>query len=101
MNINRRDLFKLGSASGLVAAGLLASDITKPSLARELANAGVKEGEMLYRQLGSTGEKVSVIGLGGHHIGRPEDEQFAIKLIRTAIDRGINFIFSGVRPSIH
>lgn len=93
MNISRRNLFKLGTATGLVAAGLAASDkVVKPLLAQDLSNAGVKEGEMLYRQLGRTGEKVSVIGLGGHHIGRPEDEQFAIKLIRTAIDRGINFM---------
>ena len=93
MNISRRDLFKLGTATGLVAAGLAASDkAVKPLLAQDLSNTGVKEGEMLYRQLGRTGEKVSVIGLGGHHIGRPEDEQFAIDLIRTAIDRGINFM---------
>lgn len=93
MNISRRNLFKLGSATGLVAAGLAASDkLVKPLLAQDVSNTGVKEGEMLYRQLGRTGEKVSVIGLGGHHIGRPEDEQFAINLIRTAIDRGINFM---------
>ena len=93
MNISRRNLFKLGTATGLVAAGLAASDkVVKPLLAQDLSNAGVKEGEMLYRQLGRTGEKVSVIGLGGHHIGRPEDEQFAIDLIRTAIERGINFM---------
>nr|WP_246275539.1 aldo/keto reductase [Brasilonema bromeliae] len=47
---------------------------------------------MIYRTLGRTGEKVSVIGLGGHHIGRPKDEQEGIRLIRTAIDRGINFM---------
>jgi predicted aldo/keto reductase-like oxidoreductase len=93
MNISRRNLFKLGTATGLVAAGLAASNkITKPLSAQDLSNAGIKEGEMLYRQLGRTGEKVSVIGLGGHHIGRPEDEQFAIALIRKAIDGGINFM---------
>ncbi len=93
MNISRRDVFKLASASGLVAAGLAASKpIIRPLLAQDAPATGVIEGEMLYRQLGRTGEKVSVIGLGGHHIGRPKNEQFAIKLIQTAIDRGINFM---------
>nr|WP_199305014.1 aldo/keto reductase [Phormidium sp. FACHB-592] len=47
---------------------------------------------MLYRTLGRTNEKVSLIGLGGHHIGRPKEEQEGIKLIQSAIDRGINFM---------
>jgi len=51
-----------------------------------------KEGEMIYRQLGKTGERVSAIGLGGHHIGRPPDAQEGIKIIRTALDRGMNFL---------
>ena len=32
------------------------------------------------------------IGLGGYHIGQPKDEQEGIRIIRTAIDRGINFM---------
>ena len=47
---------------------------------------------MVYRTLGRTGEKVSAIGLGGHHIGRFKEEGESIKFIRTAIDRGINFL---------
>ena len=47
---------------------------------------------MIYRTLGRTGEKVSAIGLGGHHIGRPKDPQDGIRLIREAIDRGITFM---------
>ncbi len=48
---------------------------------------------MQYRTLGSTGEKVSAIGLGGWHIGLPRvDEQTAIRLVQTALDRGINFL---------
>nr|WP_242036684.1 aldo/keto reductase [Leptolyngbya sp. FACHB-321] len=47
---------------------------------------------MLYRTLGRTNEKVSLIGLGGHHIGRPKEELESIKLIQSAIDRGINFM---------
>lgn len=50
------------------------------------------EGEMIYRTLGSTGEKVSAIGMGGFHIGKQETEAESIKLIRTAIDRGITFL---------
>ena len=47
---------------------------------------------MRYRRLGRTGEEVSAIGLGGHHIGRQSDEQDSIRLIRSAIDAGINFM---------
>lgn len=49
--------------------------------------------EMQYRVLGSTGEKVSAIGLGGWHIAlKHVDEQLAIRIVRTAIDRGITFM---------
>ncbi|MGC2293830.1 MAG: aldo/keto reductase, partial [Candidatus Acidiferrales bacterium] len=45
-----------------------------------------------YRTLGNTGEKVSCIGLGGYHIGMQSDEQESIRIIRTALDQGINFL---------
>jgi len=48
--------------------------------------AAEERGGVPYRTLGSTGEKVSAIGLGGYHIGQPADED-AIRIIRTAIDR--------------
>jgi len=48
---------------------------------------------MIYRTLGSTGEKVSAIGVGGWHLGLPNvDEQTAIRIVRAAIDAGINFL---------
>jgi len=34
----------------------------------------------------------SAIGLGGYHIGIPQEEQESVRLIRSAIDRGINFL---------
>jgi predicted aldo/keto reductase-like oxidoreductase len=47
----------------------------------------------LYRVLGSTGERVSAIGLGGWHLGLPTvDEQLSLRIIRSAIDRGLNFM---------
>ena len=43
--------------------------------------------------LGRTGEKVSMIGLGGSHIGKPKlSSSDAVKIIRTAIDAGLNFM---------
>ncbi|MEH2318703.1 aldo/keto reductase [Nostoc sp.] len=105
MEISRRSLLKTASASGLVAAGLVVSEgFLQPLLAQTepvdektqlLAQSSptpTRRGEMLYRNLGRTGEQVSVIGLGGYHIGKIEEEQESIKLIRSAIDRGINFM---------
>ncbi len=46
---------------------------------------------MIYRKLGSTGERVSAIGLGGAHLARP-NEQDAIAIVRSALDRGITFL---------
>src|SRR6185437_12966720 len=46
-----------------------------------------------YRELGSTGEKVSCIGLGGWHLGlKKVDEKLSQRIIHAAIDRGINFM---------
>src|SRR5207253_7341334 len=48
---------------------------------------------MIYRTLGSTREKVSAIGVGGWHLGlKKVDEQLASRIVRTALDRGINFL---------
>ena len=45
------------------------------------------------RTLGRTGVRVSLIGLGGWHLGfKSIDEQLSVRLIRTAIDNGINFM---------
>ena len=51
-----------------------------------------RQGDMVYRTLGKTGETVSLIGLGGYHIGTQATEEESIRLIRSAIDRGITFL---------
>lgn len=49
--------------------------------------------DMLYRELGSTGERVSAIGLGGWHLSlKHVDEDLAVRIVRAAIDRGITFM---------
>jgi aryl-alcohol dehydrogenase-like predicted oxidoreductase len=58
-----------------------------------VTDAGERRGDMLYRTLGSTGEKVSLIGMGGAHLSRkPLTEASAGTLIHAALDRGINFL---------
>jgi len=52
----------------------------------------VSKSGMPYRALGSTGEEVSIVGLGGAHIGMQRDENDSIRIIRTAIGNGINFM---------
>jgi aryl-alcohol dehydrogenase-like predicted oxidoreductase len=52
-----------------------------------------KNNEMIYRTLGSTGEKVSAIGLGGWHLAlKHVDAPLSLKIVRSAIDRGITFM---------
>ena len=50
-------------------------------------------GTVPKRKLGRTGEMVSMIGLGGFHIGTKSlSDDEAVKLIRSAIDNGITFL---------
>ena len=45
-----------------------------------------------YRTLGRTGEKVSAIGVGGFHLGLISEANESVRIVRTAIDRGITFL---------
>jgi uncharacterized protein len=96
--IDRRVFVKTTGAA--VGAAVAASHWLSPEL-RAQATTGsnpmgdnqMSENQMIYRTLGRTGERVSAIGLGGYHIGKPPlSEQDSIQLIRQAIDRGITFM---------
>lgn len=46
-----------------------------------------------YRTLGRTGQSVSAIGVGGWHLGLPAvSESLSLTIVRSALDRGINFL---------
>jgi len=85
MNTDRREFLKIAAA--LAATQALASSLLADQLDASVANQGIP-----YRTLGHTGEKVSCVGLDGHHIGIPRDENEGIAIIRSALDRGINFL---------
>jgi predicted aldo/keto reductase-like oxidoreductase len=88
LQMHRRDFVKIAAiTAGAAAAGHFLS----PMVHAEKTSAG--NNGMIYRTLGRTGERVSVIGLGGWHIGQPSiSENESIQLIRQAIDRGITFM---------
>jgi predicted aldo/keto reductase-like oxidoreductase len=69
----------------------IAASITAMCSMRAGLWAAEERGGIPYKTFGSTGEKVSAIGLGGYHIGQPSDAD-SIRIIRTAIDGGINFM---------
>jgi len=76
---------------GKVAAGIAGAGAAAPLLQNTIALAA-GAGEMPQRTLGRSGEKVSLLGLGGYHIGIQNDEQESIRIIRTAIDNGVTFL---------
>jgi aryl-alcohol dehydrogenase-like predicted oxidoreductase len=84
--IDRREFVKTASSA---TAAIVAEHLINPMLEAETTTGN----GMIYRTLGRTGERVSAIGLGGYHIGRPSlTDADAIQLIRQAVDRGITFL---------
>jgi len=77
--MDRRRFLQTAAATTLVGA-----------LEKKLARGDAKP--VPKRTLGRSGEKVSMVGIGGYHLGMQADEQESIRIIRTAIDNGINFM---------
>jgi aryl-alcohol dehydrogenase-like predicted oxidoreductase len=48
--------------------------------------------EIPYREFGRSGERISAIGIGGFHLGIPEDPDVAVEIVRRALDAGVNFL---------
>src|SRR5262249_32312940 len=79
-DVTRREFLEIGLAATFAAG------------AEKLSWAADTKAGVPRRTLGRTGEKVSIVGLGGYHIGKQKDEQESIRIIRTALDNGINFL---------
>jgi aryl-alcohol dehydrogenase-like predicted oxidoreductase len=50
-----------------------------------------KAAPMPMRRLGRTGVEVSILGLGGYHIGLPSEEE-ALRIVHEAMDHGLTFL---------
>jgi predicted aldo/keto reductase-like oxidoreductase len=79
--------------SALAGAAISSADLQAQAQTTPLPRpTETRKGDMLYRSFGKTGETVSVIGVGGSHIGQTESDDLATRIIRTAVDRGVNFM---------
>lgn len=80
----RREFLRAASAAAILSPALLRGESDK--LGKVLPQ----------RNLGKTSEKITAIGLGGHHVGVGRDEKNAQALIERAIERGIRFFDNAV-----
>jgi predicted aldo/keto reductase-like oxidoreductase len=78
--MDRRNFLKTAAATTIMT-----------SLSKKLAHA-TDRATIPTRVLGHTGEKISMVGLGGYHLGMQSDEQESIRIIRTGLDSGITFL---------
>ena len=76
--MDRRRFLQTVGATSLVA-----------SLGKKFAHAAET---IPMRELGRTGVRVSIVGLGGYHLGMQADEQESIRIIRAGLDSGVNFL---------
>src|SRR5271163_1283160 len=91
--MERRDFIKSAAAAAVTAVavpGAVGQARTSAHSSNPISRP--MSPDMQYRELGRTGEKVSVIGLGGYHIGKQDDPAESVGLIRSAIDHGITFM---------
>ena len=78
--VTRREFLEFAAAS-IVVAGLGEQ------------SSGAETNGVPYRTLGRTGEKVSMVGIGGYHLGKPDvSPEDSIRIVHKAIDEGINFL---------
>jgi len=96
--LDRRDFLAIGTgcaaATLLPIPGATAAGVPKhpqpgaPSPGDFKLPAG---GKMPTRKLGKTGVEVSMVGLGGYHLGL-HDEATTARLVHTAVDHGLTFM---------
>ena len=94
--MERRDFLRSAAVAGVAA-------VTPDAITKGAENAAgtrkqspvsrPEHSDMLYRELGTTGERVSAIGMGGFHLAKDSSitAEDAVHLVRSASDQGITF----------
>jgi len=72
---------------GFAAATMISARVNNQAWGADARN------DLPTRTLGHTGEKVSIVGIGGYHLARPGvGVEESIRIVRTGLDQGINFL---------
>jgi aryl-alcohol dehydrogenase-like predicted oxidoreductase len=79
------------SRRGFLQGGVTASAVAALAESLIAQTSGASSTNVPTRPLGKTGQKVSIIGLGGAHAGGIKDDAEAIRLMHAAIDEGVTF----------
>ena len=76
-------------AAGAIAAGPLTQSSAASLVPLEMSNTGPDQ--IPLKPLGRTGERVSILGLGGYHLGTVATVTEAIRLVHEAVEAGVRF----------
>ncbi|NYF90039.1 aldo/keto reductase [Tunturiibacter empetritectus] len=87
--MERRDFLKSATAASVSAAIPLNA---QPPQTTSQPIKRPESPDMIYRELGTTGERVSAIGMGGYHLGKQKDPAESIQLVHAGVNRGITFL---------
>src|SRR5271163_3001744 len=88
----RRSLIQggLAFAGGVLAKSVLRGQIASAAAPPQMINNATDP--IPRRALGKTGDQVSIIGLGGYHLGTVQSQELAVRLVQEAVDAGVTFM---------
>jgi uncharacterized protein len=90
-DVERRSFIQAGLASAgtALASSVLHRPVASAAIPPQVTNNG---GDQIPRRpLGKTSAQVSIIGLGGYHLGTVQSEELALRLVQEAVDTGVTF----------
>ena len=90
-DVDRRRLLQAGlvGTGALVAASLMHSSAAAAATPPAMTNTSADQ--IPRKPLGRTGEQVSIIGLGGYHLGTLRSLDDAVRIVQEAVDAGVTF----------